>query len=95
VYIESLASVGTYLGHECCLFASDVDSPALVKAAKRRWGLHGGFISPKLSKKLNAELGDESIFSTLNQEMRDDPLLPEYASVKIVHEKSEFPEGWS
>ena len=58
-YIAALAQIGTYIGHECGLFSTDVNSSAILDAAKRRWDNIGSYtwqIPPTLSNRLSEEL---------------------------------------
>jgi hypothetical protein len=58
-FIAALAQIGTYIGHQCSLFSTDVNSSAIIDAAERRWDNSGSYtwqIPPTLSKRLSEEL---------------------------------------
>jgi hypothetical protein len=58
-FIAALAQIGTYIGHQCNLFSTDVNSSAILDAAERRWDKSGSYtwqIPPTLSKRLSEEL---------------------------------------
>jgi hypothetical protein len=68
-FIDALAHVAMYIGHQTSLFPATVNSSAIVSAAQRRWDQKGKYswhISDKLSRTLTQVLLENSavVFST-------------------------------